>query len=270
MVFDVDGTILDGNGKLPEATLDFLHELKYNGVKLALATGRSLNRVQHFAVPIDGNMPLILMNGAWIHDLNSGEDWLTLNLDKEKARKIIPLLRSWSYDIILQKGIPDCHLFFYDKTDSDNIEYNGRIERNYERCSFVPDLINLLTEDPGEITILDKTDRILEAKAKLEAENLDIGIVYSTSFINDGYSWLEILPRDVTKGNAMKFLSRKLNIQCEKIVSVGDNYNDVEMLEYSGIGVAVGSAEPGVKAIADVVLPDNGKGVVNLRELLKF
>jgi len=270
MVFDVDGTILDGNGKLPEVTLDFLRELKCNGVKLVLATGRSLNRVMHFAVDIDPGMLLILLNGAWIHDLSRNEDWLTLNLDKEKAAGIIKLLRSWNYDIILQKGIPDCHLFYYEKSDSDNIEYNSRIARNYERCTFVPDLLELLKEDPGEITVLDNHERILKVKSMLEAENLDVGIVYSTSFINDGYSWLEILHKDATKGKALEYISKKLSIPCEKIISVGDNYNDIDMLNYSGIGIAVGSAEAGVKAVADITLPDNKKGIVNLKELIIY
>ena len=269
LVLDVDGTILDEKGELSPEVGSFLRKISRNGFQIALATGRSLNRTLYIALEIDSRMPLILLNGAWVHHLALGQDWRALNLPRQSAIEAIHLLRKWNFDIILQKGIPDSHLFFYERENEDNIEFTGRIQRNFERCTKIPDLTALLqTEDPGEITLLDTTDKILEVKEKLARTGLDIGLAYSTSFINQGFSWLEILHRDATKGKALEFLAGKLGIDRAHIAAVGDNFNDIDMLEYAGLGIAIGSAEPGVKNIADIILPDDGKGILGLQSYL--
>lgn len=264
-VFDVDGTLLDKQGTLTDEVADYLMCLKNKGVILGLATGRSLERVLKFTDRIDDGMKLILMNGAWVHDLTTGEDLRALNLRRETALKAVQLLREWDYEIIVQKGIPDCHIFYYDTLDESNLERRSRIERNIARCARVNDLIDILEGDPGEITVLDTDERIIRCREMLRAAELDCRLIYSTSPFTPGYSWLEILPREATKGNALKFLAGCLGIDRGNVLAVGDNYNDIEMIDWAGIGVAVGSAEPGVRKYADVVLPDNGQGILNMR-----
>ena len=267
MVFDFDGTLVGNEGILSQKTVDYLHSLRNRGIAVSIATGRSLHRIRNSAEMIDPGMKLILMNGAWIHDLSTSQDLLSLNLNRDTAGKAIDLLRKWEYDVILQKGIPESHLFFYESLDENNYELRGRIERNYDRCTIVPDLNQLLDSDPTVLTILDTTDRVLKCREMLERENLDMRLTYSVSTFNAGYSWLEILHKDSTKGKALKFLAERLNLSNTEIMAVGDNHNDIDMLEWAGISVAVGNAEPEVKAIADIILPNNGGGVVNLRDL---
>lgn len=266
-VFDFDGTLVKTGFPLRRDTIDFLKRLKYEGKTVIIATGRSLHTIRKHADQIDPGMHLILMNGAWIHDLSSARDVRALNLDRDSAGRAIELLRGWGFDIILQKGIPDSHLFFYESLNEDNTEFSGRIERNYNRCERVSDLRMLLDDDPSILTVLDTTDRVLHCKEMLEQEQLGVRLIYSVSAFNKGFSWLEILHRDATKGRALGLLAGELNVPQSQVMAVGDNHNDIDMLEWAGYGIAVGNAEECVKSVADYILPDNGAGVVNIGEI---
>lgn len=267
-VFDVDGTLLDKRCHLSDEVVGTLRWLKSRGIELALATGRSLQRVLEYTDRIDNGMKLILVNGAWVHDLAAGEDMLALNLHRKTARRAIELLRKWGYEIIVQKGIPESHIFYYDTFDENNVERVGRIRRNFDRCIRVADLLNVVEDNPAEITILDTTDRILRCRERLSESLQDCRLIYSTSPFTPGYSWLEILHYDVNKGTALEFIAGHMGLSSENIMAVGDNYNDIEMIKWAGVGVAVGHAEPELKKFADIILPDGDAGLLEIKRLL--
>jgi Cof subfamily protein (haloacid dehalogenase superfamily) len=264
-VFDVDGTILDRNFVLSQGTIDFLKWLKAGGVILALATGRSLIRTKEYAIRIDDKMQLILLNGAWGHDLNSSEDWRVMNLSPSVAMKAVELLRKWDYEVIIQKAIPESHIFYYDTLDSNNQERYGRIMRNLDRCIKLEDITSVLDRPIGEITVLDADERIIHCRDMLLQEDLECQLTFSTSPFNVGYSWLEVLHSHATKGEALKHLASRLGIDQDKVLAVGDNYNDVEMLRWAGVGVAMGHSAVEVQKVADIVLPKVADSIAQLR-----
>jgi Cof subfamily protein (haloacid dehalogenase superfamily) len=266
-VFDVDGTILNDFHTLEDNVAASIRSIKNKGVTVALATGRSLYTVQMVREKIDLKMPLILLNWGWVHDSALGEDWLKLNLDKNVAQRAIRYLREWGFEYIVQKGIPEAHIFYYDTMDENNRERAERIGRNEVRCRRVPDIMSILNEDCGEITVLDADARIAECRNRLAETGLQCRLTYSTSPFSKGFSWLEILHPNAEKGYALKFLAGKLGILREEIMAVGDNYNDLEMLKWAGIGVAVGNAVPEVKETADIVLTGNSDGICKLAEM---
>ena len=268
-VFDVDGTILDDDHRLPGGVLRGLQGMIGRGIKVALATGRTLAMVREFAEAIDPEMPLILLNGAWIHDLKSGEDWLAMNLEAATARRVVSLLKEWNYEVIVQKGVPEAHFFYYDSFDENNQERCSRIRRNAFRCRRVEDIFSVLKDDPGEITVLDTDVRVRRCIEMLKKENLDCKLTYSTSPFAKDYSWLEILNPRANKGYALEVMAGKLGIERENVLAAGDNYNDIEMIKWAGCGAAVSRAVPGLKESADVVLEGEFNGMGGLFESLK-
>lgn len=210
-------------------------------------------------------MKLILMNGAWAHDLAANEDLFVLNLNKNTAGKAVESLKSHDYEVIVQKSIPDSHIFYYDSLDESNIERTGRIRRNFDRCIFVEDIYGVLNEDPGEITVLDSDDRIRQCREILQAQNLNCRLIYSTSPFVQGYSWLEIVHPDAEKGNALRYLADKMGLSRDEVLAVGDNYNDIEMIRWAGIGAAVENAEQEVKNTADIVLNGKANSIAELK-----
>lgn len=268
-VFDVDGTILEDDHLLPDEILIGLKNLIDKGIIVALATGRTLVMVQDIAVKINPAMPLILLNGAWIHDLRGGEDWLALNLDVTIARKIVALLKAWNYEVIVQKGIPEAHFFYYDSFNEENQERCSRIIRNSFRCRQVDDIYAVLTEDPGEITVLDTDERVKHCIDMLRKQNLKCKLTYSTSPFAKGYSWLEILNPRADKGYALEILAGKLGVERAEVLAAGDNYNDIEMIEWAGYGAAVSKAVPRLKESADIILHGEHNGLGRLFEMME-
>jgi len=268
-VFDVDGTILDDEHRLPDRVLEGLHRMIGRGIIVALATGRTLEMVRDIAVTINPAMPLILLNGAWIHDLQSGEDWLAMNLEVTTARKIVGLLKEWDYEVIVQKGVPEAHHFYYDSFNEDNQERCNRIRRNEFRCRRIDDIMDVLHEDPGEITVLDTDERIRLCIEMLRKQNLKCKLTYSTSPFAKGYSWLEILNPQADKGYALEILAGKLGVERAEVLVAGDNYNDIEMIEWAGYGAAVSKAVPRLKESADIILHGEHNGLGRLFEMME-
>jgi len=266
-VFDVDGTILNSEHILTPEVVELFHWLYKRGITVGLATGRTLLMVEHFLKQINLEMPLILLNGAWVHDMRSREHLLQLNLDKNIARKVVTLLREWGYEIIIQKGVPEAHIFYYDTMDENNSERFGRIQRNSFRCYKVDDLMEVLRDDPGELTVLDVRSRIDFCRERLQTLNLNMKITFSVSPFNEEYAWLEILHPQAEKGNALQFLAGHLGFSQKETVAVGDNYNDVGMIEWGGVGIAVSNAVDQAKASADVVLKGEHNGLMMIYDL---
>ncbi len=266
-VFDVDGTILNQEHILAPEVVELFHWMHNRGIIVGLATGRTLLMVEHFLKQINLEMPLILLNGAWVHDMSSKEQLLQLNLDKKIASQVVTLLREWGYEIIIQKGIPESHIFYYDTMDESNTERSGRIQRNAFRCHKVDDIMEVLSEDPGEITVLDVRSRIDKCRERLQALHLNMKITYSVSPFNDEYAWLEILHPQAEKGNALRFLAEHWGILQEETLAVGDNYNDVGMIEWGGVGIAVANAVDQAKASADIVLQGEHNGLMMMYDL---
>lgn len=266
-VFDVDGTILNDSHQLEEEVAASLRNISNKGVTVALATGRSMYTVKHIRESIDSKMPLILLNGGWVHNSATEEDWLSLNLDNKIAMKAIEFLREWGFEYIVQKGIPEAHIFYYDTMDENNRERAERIGRNEVRCRKVDDIMSVLNEDPAEITILDSDERIAECRNRLAKAGLDCRLTYSTSPFSKGYSWLEILHPNAEKGYALKLLADRMGLRREEVLAVGDNYNDMEMIKWAGVGVAVGNAVPELKEAADFVLNGNSDGICRLEQM---
>jgi len=266
-VFDVDGTILNEEHILTQEVADLLHWMNCRGITIGLATGRSLMMLEHFLKQLNLEMPLILLNGAWVHDMRLRKDILQLNLDRNIAKQVVAALREWEYEIIIQKGVPEAHIFYYDTLDESNIERMGRIQRNLFRCYKVNDLMEVLNSDPGEITVLDLRHRIADCREKLQALNLKMKITCSVSPYNSDYAWLEILHPQAEKGNALQFLAQRMGFTRQEVLAVGDNYNDVGMIEWGGVGAAVANAVDQAQAAADIVLQGEQNGLMMLYEL---
>ena len=267
-VFDVDDTILNDDHELYPSVKHLLHRMHDEGIIIGLATGRTKLMVEHIIEKIGLTMPLILLNGAWIHDMRTGRDLRGLNLARETAVEIVKSLRKWGYEIIVQKGVPEAHFFYYDTIDENNLERVSRIDRNHFRSQRVGDLLDVLNENPGEITVLDKRERVDHCRELLKSLNNNFKITYSISPFNKNYAWLELLHKDADKGKALQYLAGHLGIDRKNVLAIGDNYNDMEMIKWAGIGTAVAAAVPELQEAADIVLGGEENGLQELHSML--
>lgn len=215
---DMDGTLLDENGHLPEGFTDILDRLREKNIKLVVASGRPYYTLQTNFGPVGRYLSYICENGALVVDNN--EIIYKSSIDREIVQNIIKEAKTVKENALVLCA-PNCA---YIEKYSD--ECLAEIQKYYTAINIVDDLSNV-NDDIIKITIcnLEGTNNIADSKFKD-----DLNIV-STAAI-----WTDMMNTGVNKGIALKNLMDTDNISSEETMVFGDYYNDVEMLaqaEYS-------------------------------------
>lgn len=253
IVTDMDGTVLGGNHKITEENMRALKEADERGVKVVFATGRFHDSAKEHVTFLEEVMPIVSSNGAIIKHPITNEVLYCNSIDKDISLKIVETLDNLdlSYQIYTDNEILQKY-----KTEEEKIKMQDFIKNTFSdktEIIFKKDL----KEDIKDLNILkfnvvDFERPLLMKEARKEVEKIE-GLEVTSSW-NDN---VEIMNAGSSKGSAVKFLCELLNIDKEEIIAFGDNYNDISMLEYVGMGVAMGNAEEDVKKIASYITESN-------------
>lgn len=253
IVTDMDGTVLGGDHKITEENMRALREADERGVKVVFATGRFHDSAKEHVTFLEEVMPIVSSNGAIIKHPITNEVLYCNSIDKDISLKIVETLDNLdlSYQIYTDNEILQKY-----KTEEEKIKMQDFIKNTFSdktEIIFKKDL----KEDIKDLNILkfnvvDFERPLLMKEARKEVEKIE-GLEVTSSW-NDN---VEIMNAGSSKGNAVKFLCELLNIDKEEIIAFGDNYNDISMLEYVGMGVAMGNAEEDVKKIASYITDSN-------------
>ncbi len=247
--FDVDYTLLSDDQQLLPETEQIIKKLQSQGIKTILATGKNLNATRDIVNRLDLNDPLIFSNGCIIQ-YRDGKIFSQKGISAEKAREVVQLgdargmdmMISVPNEIIVKKDGP-----FFRKLEkygnSNLLEVNdwSEIESDLDR------ILKIVFVDEDNNRLLDM-DKILQ-------DTISDGIetCHSLPIL------LEVLPSGVSKGSALKKVAEFLNYPREAIIAFGDGNNDIEMIEFAGIGVAMENATPELKKAADFIVPSNNE-----------
>jgi Cof subfamily protein (haloacid dehalogenase superfamily) len=243
VALDLDGTILPRDLELSPFTVRTLAAMNEAGVTIIIATGRMYQSALRYARALDLTGALIAYEGAMVKDIASGEVLLHKPIPVELAREVLLPLEAEHRSINVY--IDDV---LYVKEWTDDV-------RRYQRISQVevhavgtlsaflaqPTTKIVVTGEPGLL------DRLQEHLVAVFAERLYIA--KSLPF------FLEIAAPDVSKSRALAFLGERLGFTAQDVIAFGDSYNDVDMLEWAGLGVAMANAPDAVRAAADAVCP---------------
>lgn len=244
---DLDDTLLRDDWTLSERVIQAIRKAREQGVHVTFATGRMPASTRPYVEQLGLDVPIITYNGAMIQEAMSGEVLYRKVIPVETAREVV----SW----LLNQEV---HLHLYQK-DQVFVHKMNDWSRGYARATRVPvgetDLIKLLEqEDEGiEKIILFGENKELEAWGKKIHERFT-GKVHITS---SKPHFLELIHPEVNKGVALMALAKRLGINQEDVMAIGDGLNDIEMIRYAGLGVAIGNARQEVKEAADVVTTSN-------------
>jgi Cof subfamily protein (haloacid dehalogenase superfamily) len=270
LVCDIDGTLLNSLSKLTDRTKEALQKVSAKGIKVTLATGRRLDNAVPVAQKLGIHAPLILANGTVIVDVLNQKTLLHKPLPKQVVERLLPLLQKsniWTrlyrhsfegietyYDRIPE--IPEAWLF-----TSKNPEKGQQLAYTHDSLDFDP--VNIVVLDRQE-----KVDPIIE-KIRQELIHAPFNLLVHNDF--PGYLLLEILHHECSKASGIDFLAKQFGIRRDEVIVVGDNVNDLEMVDYAGWGVAMGNAVEELKEIADEIAPTNDEdGVAWLVEKYFF
>jgi len=262
IVTDMDGTLLNSDKQVSPETLEALQALMRTGARFTLATGRIYRAAKRYADQIGITTPLICCNGAVIVDPVTDELLYGAPIPVTIGRQVLEIARR--YDVYF-------HLYDKETIYSERMEkliaYFQRISMDHPpehrvQTELVPDALALFDQkDIYKIGFhYDNSERSAEMRREIEAIE---GIT--------GYKSLDtiydVLLTGVNKGTALARLCGILGVSREEVMAFGDNENDLEMLEYAGMGVAMANAEAFVHDVADHVTASNDdEGVLRALE----
>lgn len=250
IVIDIDGTLLNSRKVVTEANKRALARAAESGVTVAVATGRVFHSIRHILADLGLDIPAIVHNGSLIKTAFSEEIISHLAVDRGVAAELV-------LDVAGQGFAPMA--FYDDELYMDRIPDIEPLQVYLTLADLEPTLVPNLAEfiasraeEPTHIGICGEEGEIAAAYTRLS------GTYAGRLYVARSYfTMLEMHHPGVSKALAVERLAEKLGIQREEVMAIGDGYNDLEMLKYAGIGVAMGNAPEEVKAAADYVTHTN-------------
>lgn len=256
---DLDGTLINSEVKISSENLETLEWLgKQNIVRIA-ATGRSyfsVVRALSKNIPIDY---LVFSCGAGIMDWKTKKVLNVHNLHKDDVKKGFDLLKELNLDFSIQKKAPDNHYFYYIKVSDINPDFDRRLVLYPEHSNrIVHD--EFKSEDSCQLLAIRKGEDAVEMYEKIKNKLSHLKVIRSTSPIDHVSVWIEVFNKNVSKANGVDFIAKKLNIDKENIMCVGNDYNDLDMLEYTKNSFVVGNSPEELKQKYQLVKSNNEDG----------
>jgi Cof subfamily protein (haloacid dehalogenase superfamily) len=248
LAVDIDGTLLDSRGQLPDVHKQALLDASAAGVILALVTGRSFHFTEHVARALGLPLTLIVNNGAVVKDL-SGRTLMRQLLPRETALHVLA-----SVD-----GFDDCVAVVFDRSDARQIVFEhmdwthpnrrGYFEKNKAYITPASPLSHAIDEDPIQVMFNGSVQPMRRLASTLRALPMaDRFSVALTEYEPRDFSLLDVNGAGCTKGSALAQWAGRLGVARHDVMAIGDNLNDLAMLEYAGRPVVMGNAAPELKA----------------------
>lgn len=252
IAIDIDGTLLTSKKILLEETKKDLIAAHEKGVVVCICTGRGYPAAKRYIEQINLNIPLILYNGSRVRMSGNSDIVYNQVIPKDIAKSIYNLIESYNGTCLFWRE----DKLYFNKNDEYAI--------GYEKLTTIKPTI--LTEVNDEL--FTNINKFIWCGSEEYLEKVQSEILVDFEGVNYFKSqpiYLEIVPPNVDKGNTLKYLCESLNITPDEVIAIGDEANDIPMLLYAGLGVAMGNAKDEVKKSANYITltnDENGVGEV--------
>ena len=249
VVSDLDGTLLV-NSHLPEFNLNSIKKIREKGVKFCIATGRTIQSTRYILKELDSynkeNEYSIVFNGCTIIENKDNKILYFKGIEYEIANKLFEIGKKYNV-MLLVYTIDACYVW---KSYENEVKRQEKLD---EKLTFMTDLnIDFIKEKKIPVTkiIFGSEDNKYLLEIKKELDKIfkdDISISFSSEV------YLEINSNNVNKGIALEWLSNYLKININETIAIGDNNNDLSMIEKAGLGICVQNAIDNIKSKAKYV-----------------
>lgn len=235
---DMDGTLLNNKKKVSHENKEAIKLFIENGGRFSMATGRAFEAIEEYLEDININMPLIVYNGAMIYDSKERKILKVHYLEEEKKNIVYKIKENYKdLGIEIHCGV-DIYIF----------NDNGTSERPATK------FLNVIHEMPENLFEL-KWNKIVLIGEMEHMDNIqkELKLKYDITTVRSGSIFVEIMPDNTSKGNALEEIIDLFNLDKNKVIAAGDDMNDVEMLKKCGIAVCPENASEGAKKYSDIV-----------------
>ena len=249
IAIDIDGTLVNEDKIILPETMEAIKKAHENGVEIVIATGRSYPAAKQYYEQFDFDLPLILYNGSCVRRSKSEEVLLNKTFPTHLAQYI--------FKVINDQNAVCC----FWKNDKLYFNINNEYAYYYEKITgikpyFIDDYANVDLSEINKFIWFNLPDKHEEVK------NVFLSKIEGINYFTSQKHMLEIVPLGISKGDSLKSLSEKLGIDKDEVIAVGDDENDISMIKFAGLGVAMQNAKENVKNVADYITDSNQKNGV--------
>ena len=262
VAIDLDGTLVTDEKELTPKTMKAIKEASQKGVKIMISSGRSFYRLEKYIDALDlrkENQYTICFNGGMIVENTTKEMIYSKNLDAEEVKELIQLGKTLGLPIVIYSR--DTH---YTEQVPEVMQKNSK---NLKGMNLKIVNFNEMNFEEKEnyiykICFIDKPEIIIEKRKEIPKE-----IMEKYEITSSVPEYIEIVKKGIKKSEAIKVVMDKYDIKQNEVMAIGDGENDVEMLSFAGLGIAMENAMDDVKEFAnDVTTSNNHDGVANAIE----
>lgn len=256
VAIDLDGTLLDMNKEISIRNKRAIALAIEKNVKIVICSGRVFSGARLYAKEVGSKDPIIACNGAIISENLDRKVLYSSVLDNEACLKIVDICHKhqiyfhiYAGDSMLTEKLGFTSLKYFEKNKTISIEERVKIE-------VVKNMAEKINEMQGQVLKAVVVNDDIELLKRVRNE---IKQISGVDVMSSNYDNFEVMNKGVNKGAALKKLSELLDISAWEMIAIGDNENDISMLEYAGLGVAMDNGENCVKEVAQYITASNSR-----------
>ncbi len=247
LVTDLDGTLLGSGGRLSPVDREALMALEAFGVARVVATGRSLYSLQQAVgndLPVDY---VVFSMGSGIITYPEARLIRKVDMIPQEVSGAVEIFMGLELDFMLHQPVPDNHCFRYHATGRDNPDFYRRLQR-YEKFARPLEHLPHVWGPASQLLAVVNHDTINAVMPVLRQQLAGYSVIRSTSPLDGVSAWVEVFARGVSKSQSVGWLAERLHVRRDHIVAVGNDYNDLDLLEWAGTGYLVDNAPAVLKS----------------------
>lgn len=237
---DLDGTFLKDDKTISKTNLHTLQSIGEKGIIRVAATGRSLHKTKE-VIPVEVPFDYIVFSsGAGVFNWKSKELLFSKNISSDIVSELADFLVANKLSFHLFKPVPENHHCWYFRGTNANEEFERYFEFHNSFAEPFPVGKNIDSQACQFLVILpDDPAGFEQLKNEILALFPKIKIVRTSSPLHTPYIWMEIFHEEVSKGNGVRFICEKENIDAASTLGIGNDYNDIELLEFTNYSYMV-------------------------------
>lgn len=254
LALDLDGTTLDSSGEIPQANRDAIRAAEERGVLVTIATGRRFRDAQPVGLDLELNAPLVTHNGALLKYAASEESVSCSLLSTETSLAVVGVGKDYGGDALVSTDPHGRGTLLYDRVSEHNMPLRKYLrwsetlhggESGRQGVEHVPQLEAVLHEhEIVHISFSGGCDAMSAMLSVLTRELAGSVTILPTIYPPLDFTLIDILPLDASKGHGVAKLAEINGLGSKNVMTIGDNFNDLEMLEYAGTAIVMGNADP--------------------------
>ena len=242
IAIDIDGTLLDSRGQVPEANQRAIAAAVARGIEVALVTGRRYT----FALPVAERVPspltMIVNNGAMVRT-KQGETSHRRMLARDVARRILEATADFRVGALVLFDRPRENQVVYEQLDWADPSRTDYWRRNIEYLAEIAPLEACLTEDPIQVMYTGGVEPMRVLAERLAGLGFASEFsVQVTAYATKNFALVDVLHPEVSKGAALRAWAERQGYARHEVMAIGDNFNDRQMLDFAGVPVVMGNS----------------------------